>query len=157
MNAAFEAHHLPAPQVPEATWYRMYREVDTDADYTLSEAEACVLVPGAGIPAELQPFSLKIAEEQCYMHVEFFNRNDLNRLNLGEKGLPWLRALCLLARAACQLSTGGTGPLLPCTGPPHPRPHPLPPPPGRWSAPDKECILVRTRPRGCRRSQPELE
>ena len=40
----FQHLGLPQPQIPEMVWYRMYREVDTDGDYTLTEREATILV-----------------------------------------------------------------------------------------------------------------
>jgi len=40
----FQHLGLPMPQIPEMVWYRMYREVDTDGDYTLTEPEAAVLI-----------------------------------------------------------------------------------------------------------------
>jgi hypothetical protein len=40
----FQHLGLPPPQIPEMVCYRMYREVDTDGDYTLTEPEAAILV-----------------------------------------------------------------------------------------------------------------
>jgi hypothetical protein len=40
----FKHLNLPLPQIPEMVWYRMYREVDVNSDYSLTEAEAAVLV-----------------------------------------------------------------------------------------------------------------
>jgi hypothetical protein len=40
----FQNLGLPPPAIPEMVWYRMYREVDTDGDYTLTEPEAAILV-----------------------------------------------------------------------------------------------------------------
>jgi hypothetical protein len=40
----FQHLGLPVPAIPEMVWYRMYREVDVDGDYTLTEPEAAVLI-----------------------------------------------------------------------------------------------------------------
>lgn len=40
IRRVFDAMGLPTPQLPETVWYQLYREVDIDGTYSMSQAEA---------------------------------------------------------------------------------------------------------------------